>query len=110
MMLALLLSLLLTVPPDTTEVLRGSVVTAYRQPDKIIPAQALQGEKLQQLNALSVADAIRYFSGVQIKDYGGIGGLKIELGSVTIESIATALIIGIIVNVLFNKESRTEKL
>jgi hypothetical protein len=23
-----------------------------------------------------VADAIRYFSGVQIKDYGGIGGLK----------------------------------
>ena len=25
---------------------------------------------------LSVADAIRYFSGVQLKDYGGVGGLK----------------------------------
>ena len=75
MMLALLLTLLLQTP-DTTEVLKGSVVTAYRQPDKVIPAQALQGEQLQRLNALSVADAIRYFSGVQIKDYGGIGGLK----------------------------------
>ena len=40
----------------------------------------------------------------------GIGGLSIKLGSVTIEPIATALILGIIVNVLFNKESRTEKL
>jgi outer membrane cobalamin receptor len=63
-------------PPDTTEVLDASVVTAFRQPDKIIPAQALQGEQLEKLSALSVADAIRYFSGVQIKDYGGIGGLK----------------------------------
>ena len=35
----------------------------------------------------------------------GIGGLSIKLGSVTIEPIATALILGIIVNVLFNRES-----
>ena len=35
----------------------------------------------------------------------GIGGLTIKLGSVTIEPIATALILGIIVNVLFNKPS-----
>lgn len=62
--------------PDTVEVLSESVVTAFRQPEKIIPAQALQGEKLQKLSVQSVADAIRYFSGVQIKDYGGIGGLK----------------------------------
>ena len=61
---------------DTVEVLSESVVTAARQPEKIIPAQTLQGERLQKLNALSVADAIRYFSGVQIKDYGGTGGLK----------------------------------
>ncbi|MBR0464800.1 MAG: uracil-xanthine permease [Clostridia bacterium] len=40
----------------------------------------------------------------------GIGGLSIKLGNVTIEPIAAALIMGIIVNVLFNKESRTEKL
>ncbi|MCR5710083.1 MAG: TonB-dependent receptor [Bacteroidales bacterium] len=61
---------------DSTQFIGASVVTAYRPVDKIIPAQALQGERLERLNALSVADAIRYFSGVQIKDYGGVGGLK----------------------------------
>jgi len=76
MIRALISLLLLTAPPDTTVVLTESVVTAFRPVDKIIPAQALQGEQLEKLNALSVADAIRYFSGVQIKDYGGIGGLK----------------------------------
>lgn len=42
----------------------------------LIPVQTLSGEKLQRLNSLSVADALRYFSGVKIKDYGGMGGLK----------------------------------
>ncbi|SDE20940.1 TonB-dependent receptor plug domain-containing protein [Niabella drilacis] len=40
------------------------------------PVQTLSGSRLQQLNSFSVADALRYFSGVQLKDYGGIGGLK----------------------------------
>lgn len=43
--------------------------------DIIIP-QTLKGAELQRLNALSVADALRYFSGVQLKDYGGVGGIK----------------------------------
>ncbi|SEW40416.1 Outer membrane cobalamin receptor protein [Chryseobacterium wanjuense] len=43
---------------------------------EILPAQVLSGEELERLNSQSVADALRYFSGVQIKDYGGIGGLK----------------------------------
>ena len=38
----------------------------------------------------------------------GIGGLEIKLGPVTISAIATALIVGIIVNVLFNKEEKAE--
>lgn len=42
----------------------------------VIPAQVLKGKQLESLNSHSVADAIRYFSGVQIKDYGGVGGLK----------------------------------
>lgn len=42
----------------------------------IIPAQSLSGTQLKSLSSNSVADALRYFSGVQIKDYGGIGGLK----------------------------------
>ncbi|MCQ2203791.1 MAG: TonB-dependent receptor [Bacteroidales bacterium] len=50
-------------------------VFASRQKE-IIPVQKLSGEGLRNLNAYSVADAVRYFSGVQIKDYGGVGGLK----------------------------------
>ncbi|MET4082137.1 vitamin B12 transporter [Pedobacter sp. UYP30] len=41
-----------------------------------VPVQILEGAELQRLNSLSVADAVRFFSGVQLKDYGGIGGLK----------------------------------
>ena len=41
-----------------------------------VPAQTLEGEALRKLSAQSVADAVRYFSGVQIKDFGGVGGLK----------------------------------
>ncbi|MDR1562532.1 MAG: TonB-dependent receptor plug domain-containing protein [Dysgonamonadaceae bacterium] len=54
----------------------------YRE---VIPSQRLSGERLEALNSFSVADAIRYFSGVQIKDYGGIGGLK----TVDIRSMGT---------------------
>lgn len=61
---------------DTVHLIQTVNVTAKASPHDIIPAQTLSGEALQRLNALSVADAIRYFSGVQIKDYGGIGGLK----------------------------------
>ncbi|WP_114790231.1 TonB-dependent receptor [Niabella yanshanensis] len=42
----------------------------------VSPVQVLSGNALQRLNSFSIADAIRYFSGVQLKDYGGIGGLK----------------------------------
>jgi len=42
----------------------------------VIPAQSLTGRDLQRLSAVSVADALRFFAGIQIKDYGGVGGLK----------------------------------
>lgn len=38
--------------------------------------QILSGKELQALSTTSVADALKYFAGVQIKDYGGLGGLK----------------------------------
>ncbi len=50
-----------------------------------IPSQKLSGQDLKSLNSFSVADAIRYFSGIQLKDYGGIGGLK----TVDIRSMGT---------------------
>jgi vitamin B12 transporter len=40
------------------------------------PVQTLNHETLQQINAASIGDAARYFSGALIKDYGGNGGLK----------------------------------
>lgn len=42
----------------------------------LTPSQTLRGAPLQALSTSSVADALKYFSGVQIKDYGGLGGLK----------------------------------
>ncbi len=38
--------------------------------------QVLQGDELKRLSSHSVADAMRYFGGVQVKDYGGVGGVK----------------------------------
>ncbi len=42
----------------------------------IVPVQILNHEALQQINAQTIAGAAKYFSGVLVKDYGGIGGLK----------------------------------
>lgn len=60
---------------DSIQELPDFVVVAksFRE---VIPVQKLSGKELKSLNSFSVADAIRYFSGVQLKDYGGIGGLK----------------------------------
>lgn len=51
-------------------------VSAKRREEPVIPVQKLSGTRLEGLSAQSVADAVRYFSGVQLKDYGGVGGLK----------------------------------
>jgi outer membrane cobalamin receptor len=60
---------------DSLQRIEEVVVTAGRYRE-VIPSQRLSGEKLEALSSFSVADAIRYFAGVQIKDYGGVGGLK----------------------------------
>ena len=65
--------------------LREVVVTARKPNEDIIPAQVLSGEELRRLNSNSVADALRYFSGVQVKDYGGVGCIK----TVNIRSMGT---------------------
>ncbi|NML23805.1 TonB-dependent receptor [Pseudoflavitalea sp. G-6-1-2] len=63
---------------DTSAVrnLDSVIVTAEKIRKEIIPVQTLSGAALKNLSVLSVADATRYFAGVQVKDYGGIGGLK----------------------------------
>ncbi len=61
------------------------IVTAVNPDKETIPVQTLSGEELSRLNSHSVADALRYFAGVQIKDYGGVGGIK----TVNIRSMGT---------------------
>jgi outer membrane cobalamin receptor len=51
-------------------------VIAPRTGKEIVSGQKMQGKDLARLNSLSVADALRFFAGLQVKDYGGIGGLK----------------------------------
>ena len=70
---------------DSLQHLEEVVVTSRRIVKEVVPVQRLSGEQLQRLASYSVADAIRYFSGVQIKDYGGVGGLK----TVNIRSMGT---------------------
>ena len=61
---------------DTTFQMKEVIVTSKLTYREVIPSQKLTGEQLQRLSALNVADAMRYFSGVQLKDYGGVGGVK----------------------------------
>lgn len=51
-------------------------VTSRQTVRTLATAQTLDGAELQALSTTSVADALKYFSGVQVKDYGGLGGLK----------------------------------
>lgn len=76
-----------SVPLDTVRHLYEVTVTAHRDKggSSIIPVQQLKGKELERLSVHSVADAMRYFAGVQIKDYGGIGGLK----TVNVRSLGT---------------------
>ena len=69
---------------DSVQQLKEIIVTAPAFKE-VIPSQILSGKELENLNGHSVADALRYFSGIQLKDYGGIGGLK----TVNIRSMGT---------------------
>ena len=68
---------------DTT--LLNEVEITAQSYKEVIPAQTLGGKELEALRSHSVADALRYFSGVQLKDYGGVGGIK----TVNIRSMGT---------------------
>lgn len=70
---------------DSLQHLNEVVVTARAVQKEIFPVQELSGKQLHQLSSYNVADALRYFSGIQIKDYGGVGGLK----TVNIRSMGT---------------------
>lgn len=68
-----------------THISEITVRASRNEAQPVVPVQQLSGKSLERLSVYSVADALRYFSGVQIKDYGGIGGLK----TVNIRSLGT---------------------
>ncbi|MCF0202430.1 MAG: TonB-dependent receptor plug domain-containing protein [Bacteroidaceae bacterium] len=61
------------------------VVTEKLANRAIVEGKHLKGEQIERLSNNSIADALRYFSGLQVKDYGGVGGLK----TVNIRSMGT---------------------
>lgn len=71
--------------PADTVALSEVTVEAHASRRQTIPVQTLTGKDLRRLNSNSVADALRYFAGVQVKDYGGVGGIK----TVNIRSMGT---------------------
>ena len=70
---------------DSVQHVREIVVVSKPAMREVMPSQKLNGEMLEKLNTHSVADALRYFSGIQLKDYGGVGGIK----TVNIRSMGT---------------------
>jgi vitamin B12 transporter len=64
---------------DSTKALKEVSIIGEKKQNPfsaIVPVQLLNHEALQEINAETIAGAAKYFSGVLIKDYGGIGGLK----------------------------------
>ncbi len=77
----LLCPVLMAQTADTVKTYKIKEVSVLKQKPSLrntsaTPAQSISGASLQRLNSFSVADALRYFSGIQLKDYGGVGGLK----------------------------------
>lgn len=74
-------------PFDTTKIyaLEEIEFTQPRKKRSVVPEQIMDSEALTLLNTQSVADAIRFFSGVQLKDFGGVGGIK----TINIRSMGT---------------------
>ncbi len=64
---------------DQTEKISTVTVTAYRMQAKLsaaLPVQMLYADNLRALGVNDMADAVSRFAGVNVRDYGGLGGLK----------------------------------
>ncbi len=61
---------------DTLQTVKVKTVKEKDIAATTTPLQQLNAAQLSTINSISVADAIKQFAGVQVKDYGGVGGLK----------------------------------
>jgi outer membrane cobalamin receptor len=67
--------------PDSTRVysIREFFVTGHYRDVMVrssAPVNTLSAEQIERMNVLQVSDAVKFFPGVTVRDYGGIGGLK----------------------------------
>ena len=70
------------------DTLKSAVVTAAAKPSAALqgaPLQVMDKEDFSKFGIKELHEAVKTFSGVQIKDYGGIGGVK----TVSIRSLGT---------------------
>jgi len=54
----------------------GEVTILKNPKQSSTPFQVFDRNTLKNLNALQVSDAVKFFSGVTVKDFGGLGGMK----------------------------------
>jgi outer membrane cobalamin receptor len=72
---------LFAIVPDTTRVygIREVTVTGNVHKSSVrssAPLNVITSDQIEKLNALQVSDAVKFFPGVTVRDYGGVGGLK----------------------------------
>ena len=60
---------------DIAEVLVNDTEMGIKA-NAVTSSYSMDNKKIEATGALQVSDALKFFSGVAIKDYGGIGGLK----------------------------------
>lgn len=61
------------------DIATGVTVTAQRAPNRVnteIPVQTITSTAIRELGLPDVAAAVKHFAGANVKDYGGIGGMK----------------------------------
>lgn len=68
-----------TIDSDTTQTIKEVVVNGFRIPGNVLassPVQTLSHADMERLGIRDMGDALKRFTGVQVKDYGGVGGMK----------------------------------
>ena len=64
---------------DSLRSLQEVIVSEKKQhlpTHSILPEQSIEGKQLQQSTALQASDVVKQFAGANVKDYGGVGGMK----------------------------------
>nr|WP_315456162.1 TonB-dependent receptor [uncultured Prevotella sp.] len=68
-----------TIESDTTQTIEEVVVNGFRISGNVLassPVQTLSHADMERLGIRDMGDALKRFVGVQVKDYGGVGGMK----------------------------------